>query len=237
MKKLIILLSFFQCFILFFTSILYSAQLEGIVTEIKDGDTIIVSRGGASMVLMLDGIDAPEKGQDFGKEAIQYLDNNLLNKKIKFKKKNSGEINKYLADVYYLSGTMRFANQDLVKKGLAWSNSSRFKVYENLARKKNIGIWSLPNPVSPSEFRRSVNEKKMKVARKKVREVNEQYRATQIPDEEESKEKQEEPGNGRDGTAQKSQGEYLLDLLEVQNAALELSKKYEKMNLEADGAN
>ncbi len=57
-----------------------SAQtFSGRVVGISDGDTISVMRDGRAVRIRLDGIDAPEPGQDFTNSAKQLLSDLVFN--------------------------------------------------------------------------------------------------------------------------------------------------------------
>ncbi|WP_106295682.1 thermonuclease family protein [Arcticibacter pallidicorallinus] len=51
-------------------------------------------------------------------------------------------------------------NEELLKAGLAWhykyfDKSIKFSNLEKIARKNQKGIWSMPNPIAPWDFRRA----------------------------------------------------------------------------------
>ena len=53
---------------------LYAQGLTGRAVSIIDGDTfILLINGNEQIKIRLDGIDAPEKSQDFGSRAKEYL--------------------------------------------------------------------------------------------------------------------------------------------------------------------
>ncbi len=49
------------------------APISGIVTHVADGDTLDVTANGRAYTIRLDGIDAPEAGQAFSRQARQQL--------------------------------------------------------------------------------------------------------------------------------------------------------------------
>jgi micrococcal nuclease len=51
--------------------ITFSSEIQGRVVGVCDGDTITVLNNGHAEALRLNGIDCPEKGQDFGARAKQ----------------------------------------------------------------------------------------------------------------------------------------------------------------------
>ena len=91
-------------------------------------------------MVTLYGIDAPATGQAFSAEAENKLHTMLLNKKVTVcpQKMMGGNA----AEVYVLSGYKLNVNEEMVRKGLAWSTVARYKNLETLARKKRQGLWS-----------------------------------------------------------------------------------------------
>ena len=83
-------------------SIVEAQCWEGIVVEVVDGNTVLVSRGQTRGVVTLYGIDAPAPGQAFSAEAENKLHTMLLNKKVTVcpQKASGGNA----AEVYVLSG-------------------------------------------------------------------------------------------------------------------------------------
>ena len=78
--------------ILIMFPLLLSAQtLKGRAVRIADGDTFtLLVNGNEQVTIRIDGIDAPEKKQDFGNRAKQYLSDMIWNKEliVKFSKKD-----------------------------------------------------------------------------------------------------------------------------------------------------
>jgi endonuclease YncB( thermonuclease family) len=57
--------------LLFLPQLCFAAQIQGRVVGVCDGDTITVLNNGHTDRVRLNGIDCPEKGQDFGARAKQ----------------------------------------------------------------------------------------------------------------------------------------------------------------------
>lgn len=136
---------------------------DGVVDSVVDGETLVIRRGNSSSTVKLYGIDAPELGQTFGQEAKQFLEQLVLNKTVSVKKsavQNS-------AEVFLLSGYLLTINKEMLTNGFAWSIVNEYTVFESIAKKKRIGIWSSTNPISPKEYRRLANVQK-KAAEKKA---------------------------------------------------------------------
>src|SRR5688572_4968068 len=56
--------------------------LRGVVTEVRDGQSVVVLSGGRTFVVSLIGVDAPESDQDFGGASQQHLAYLVLNKPV-----------------------------------------------------------------------------------------------------------------------------------------------------------
>jgi len=88
-----------------------------VVTQIIDGDTLVVE--GGSRIRLL-GINTPEKGQAFYSEAKSFLSNLTLQKTISLEKdvENKDQYDRYLRYIW-LNDTL--VNLELVKAGLAYA--------------------------------------------------------------------------------------------------------------------
>ena len=132
-------------------SIVEAQCWEGIVVEVVDGNTVLVSREQTRGLVTLYGIDAPTSGQAFSAEAENKLHTMLLNKKVTACPQKA--LGGNAAEVYVLSGYKRNVNEEMVRKGLAWSTVAQYKNLETMARKKRFGLWSEDNPMPPNEYR------------------------------------------------------------------------------------
>jgi endonuclease YncB( thermonuclease family) len=137
-------------------ALLAGETYTGKCVGVHDGDTISVMKAGRAVKIRLEDIDCPELGQDFGTRAKQFTSALVFGKDV--------EVKEYSRDIYrrtvarvYIGG--QDVSLDLVKAGLAW----HFKKYssdpvlaeaEVEARKAKIGLWSMPNPIPPWEYRR-----------------------------------------------------------------------------------
>jgi len=117
-----------------------------IVTQIIDGDTLVVE-GGARIRLI--GINTPEKGQAFYSEAKSFLSNLTLQKTISLEKdvENMDQYDRYLRYIW-LNNTL--VNVKLVKQGLAFALSYEPNIKyqqeiadaEQEAKANKIGLWA-----------------------------------------------------------------------------------------------
>jgi endonuclease YncB( thermonuclease family) len=138
-----------------------SNVMQGVVTNVQDGDTIEVTINGKVVVVRLNGIDCPEDGQGFSAKAKQFTTLHCLKKKVKVEKQTIDATGRTIANVYLEDGTnLSYA---IVENGYAWhykkySKDTKLADLETEARKKKIGLWVEENPVSPWDFK----EKKKK---------------------------------------------------------------------------
>jgi endonuclease YncB( thermonuclease family) len=137
-------------------------SIEGKIVGITDGDTVkVLTPENRQYVIRLAGIDAPERSQDFGQKAKAYLSGLIFDQNVQI---NATKIDKYGRTLGQIYVGEKDINLEIVKAGLAW----HYKKYENeqtegdrrlyadaeiQARKKKIGIWSLPRQIPPWEFR------------------------------------------------------------------------------------
>jgi micrococcal nuclease len=140
--------------------------LTGKVIYIDDGDTIVLLQDmKAQRKIRLSSIDAPESShtkQDRGRVGQPFSENsgNFLASLVKGKEvvAHCFEADRYGRDVCEIFSGGRSVNQDMVRFGWAWANTSsrgRYLRDNNLpalqdqARLSKTGLWSGLNPVEP----------------------------------------------------------------------------------------
>lgn len=141
-----------------FSIYVYSAEMIGKVVSVADGDTITIIENldNGRFKIRLYGIDAPEKKQDFGQKAKQYLSSLIFNKEVKIKFTEIDRYGRIIGKVYLNDIEI---NIEMLKAGMAWHYSrydqtSAYITAEKQARKNGIGLWSMKNPIPPWNFRR-----------------------------------------------------------------------------------
>lgn len=136
--------------------------LRGVVLEVLDGQTIVVTASNRKMTLVLAGVDAPELKQDFGDLAQQHLANLILNKGVEVEVAEL-QMSSVLAKVY--CNRVDVALQ-MVRDGVAWYDPSTTYQLTELerrlygeaqaaARKEQRGMWHDGTPMPPWEWRRA----------------------------------------------------------------------------------
>jgi endonuclease YncB( thermonuclease family) len=135
---------------------LYAETYTGKCVGVSDGDTITVMKAGRAIKVRLEGIDCPELGQDFGTRAKRFTSAMVFGKDVQVKEISRDRYNRIVARVY-VDG--RDLSLELVRVGLAWhykqfSSDTVLAVAEEQARRTKQGLWSMPNPMPPWEYRR-----------------------------------------------------------------------------------
>jgi micrococcal nuclease len=177
-KRLIRILSWFFFFLsiaAYHHALAQQPIIEGFVTKVSDGDTILViTDNHTKLKVRLSGIDCPETpkinqktgkinkiGQPFGQEAHDFTTDMILGKRIKIVVYGR---DKYRRDLCFIFKDDLNINIELVKKGLAevYRGKGAIKAYrieletaEKEARGNPRGIWTLgDNYESPADFRK-----------------------------------------------------------------------------------
>ncbi len=124
--------------------------------RIRDGDSIVVMRGGVGIEVRLDGIDCPELAQAFGRKAKSFTSDLAFGKAVRLEGKGRDRYDRDLAEVILPDG--RSLNRELVSAGFAWwyrkySKDRSLEALEREARTARRGLWAEPDPVPPWEFR------------------------------------------------------------------------------------
>lgn len=127
----------------------------GKVISVADADTISVLKDKRPVRIRLEGIDAPESGQEHGNKAKQALSKMIHGEIVKIEVTGTDRYQRLLAVVRFHGDSI---NEQLVKDGWAW----HFKEYnsdptlarlEVEARKAKVGLWAHANPIPPWEYR------------------------------------------------------------------------------------
>jgi endonuclease YncB( thermonuclease family) len=137
---------------------LHAAILQGMVTHVTDGDSLWVRplAGGDAREIRLQGIDAPEICQPFGREARDALASRALQRQVVVRTRARDAYQRTLARI-------SLGSQDLgawmVARGYAWSNGWRssggpYAREQAQARAAGLGLWRSGRAQPPHEFRK-----------------------------------------------------------------------------------
>ena len=131
--------------------------LSGRVTHIVDGDTYDVLLDGEQVRIRMEGIDAPERGQDYYKKSKEYLGELCMWQEVRVEGTKKDRWGRLIAKTYNQS------NQELgelmIMAGMAWhfkeySDDITLSKLETEAREAGLGLWSIDNPTPPWEKRK-----------------------------------------------------------------------------------
>jgi endonuclease YncB( thermonuclease family) len=150
--------------VLFTLSLLFAADksITGKVVKVTDGDTVtLLTPDNKQEKIRLDGIDAPEKKQDYGEKSRQYLASLIAGKTVRVKYRSKDRYGRILGTVYVGN---RNVNEEMVRKGLAWqyryNNSKNLARLQAEAKARKLNIWSAKSPVDPYDYRKNRRKKK-----------------------------------------------------------------------------
>jgi len=135
---------------------LFGAMASGRCVGVGDGDTVSVKLSRGAVKIRLEGIDCPELGQDFGMRAKQFTSNLVFGKTVQVLPYYPDEYGRIVGRVF-VDG--KDVSLELLKAGLAWHyKRGRYDPAlaeaESAARRDKNGLWAMPNPVPPWEYRR-----------------------------------------------------------------------------------
>ena len=133
-------------------------KIRGKIIKIKDGDTVeLLDSLNIKHSVRLAHIDAPEKNQDYGTVSKNYLGELCFSKNVVAEKTDTDRNGRWIALIWEKEVNV---NLEMVKAGMAWhykaySKDKSFANAENQARNSKLGLWSMSNPISPWDFRKS----------------------------------------------------------------------------------
>ena len=96
---------------------LNAQTITGKVVSVADGDTITVLEGTTQHKIRLYGIDTPEKGQDFGNRAKQFVSGMVYGKQVQVVQKDMDRYGRVVGMVYQGNTCI---NEEILRAGLAW---------------------------------------------------------------------------------------------------------------------
>ena len=143
-------------------SALAGSVLAGRIVGIADGDTVTLLDGSnVSYRIRLLGIDAPEKGQPFGKVAKQVLSDRIFGQQVQVKVRGTDRYHRALGKILFQGTDL---NLELVREGLAWhykhyaydqfpGDAALYARAEQEARSARRGLWAYPDPREPWAWR------------------------------------------------------------------------------------
>jgi endonuclease YncB( thermonuclease family) len=143
--------------------VLFGQGIAGRVVGVTDGDTVtILDDRNIQHKIRLEGIDAPERSQDFGSVSRQNLSNLVFGKRVQVIGDKSDRYGRTVAKILFDGHDM---NLEQVRAGLAWhykayereqslADRRAYALAEERARASRLGLWKDLAPVPPWNFRR-----------------------------------------------------------------------------------
>ena len=137
-------------------------QIEGRIVGVHDGDTItLLDMENRQHKIRLDGIDAPESGQPFGRASKQHLAELLANREAVAE---CGKTDRYRREVCRVLVGGADAGLEQIRAGMAWYFRryakelpiDRRQQYANMevqAQTERRGLWADAEPVAPWDWR------------------------------------------------------------------------------------
>jgi endonuclease YncB( thermonuclease family) len=143
-------------FLLFFLCALgYSQTNNGRIIRVIDGDTYVFQTQEGSFIVRMFGTDTPERDQPFAKESADFL-KQYLNKDAILKVNGTDRYTRRLGKLYIEGQDINLLS---IKGGYSWhfkrySSDQDYASAEEYAGTNKLGLWSLPNPVLPWNWRK-----------------------------------------------------------------------------------
>jgi endonuclease YncB( thermonuclease family) len=130
---------------------------------VADGDTItVLNRDQLRLRIRLAWIDAPEKGQSFGRVAKRTMSELVYGKEVELHVHDTDRYGRFVSLVFAEKADVGL---QMIERGLAWPSEhflgkappdiqKSYREAGRLAQESRVGLWSEPLPVAPWEFRR-----------------------------------------------------------------------------------
>lgn len=122
---------------------------------IEDGDNFTIRYNNSFIKIRIYGIDAPEGTQTYGDISKAHLRYLISNKNLLIKERYKDRFGRTVADVFISDSDVGL---EMIRAGMAWhfvkySDDPAYKEAEQFARKSKVGLWGLPNPIPPWNYR------------------------------------------------------------------------------------
>ncbi|MBP6683540.1 MAG: thermonuclease family protein [Halioglobus sp.] len=132
--------------------------ITGRVVRVADGDTVSVLDGSNTQhKIRLQGIDAPERSQPYGKKSRDALSGMVSGRNVGVVVLGKDSYGRSNGTVYLGERNINLA---MVAAGHAWwyryyaPDNHLLEAAEGKARAAKLGLWAEPNPVPPWDWRR-----------------------------------------------------------------------------------
>lgn len=135
----------------------YDKEQTGKVIKIVDGDTFdMLTEEKSTLRIRMNGIDCPERKQDFYQSAKNALAGYIFNKEVKLSITGRDRNKRVIATVYCNGENI---NLSMIQNGYAWhykkySTDTVYAKAEQQARLTRKGLWRMDHPIAPWDFRK-----------------------------------------------------------------------------------
>jgi micrococcal nuclease len=132
----------------------YSQSYKGTITKVVDGDTYFFQTANGTLKVRSFGIDAPEGNQPFGKESRDFI-SKYMNRDAILVTHGHDQYKRTLSTLFIDGQDINLLS---VKGGYAWHykryfDDKQYAVAQENARRNKLGLWNLPNPIPPWNWR------------------------------------------------------------------------------------
>lgn len=129
------------------------------VSYVADGDSLVVKVDGRKIRIRLWGIDAPEEGQSYSREAERLTKQLIFGRLVTIVPVERDDYGRLVANVFV---GQKNVSEELVRSGLAWVHiyycrkwiCRSWRVLEENARREQRGLWAGDSYVAPWEWKR-----------------------------------------------------------------------------------
>ena len=152
---------FISCIIMLWFSTVPALAWTGKVLDVRDGDFLKVSHPEKGVLgIMLYGIDAPDKGQPFFKQAKEFLQDKVEGQVVTVQEFVTDQ--KVITAVIVHDGVN--INEKTLQEGYGWVYKkycgqdfcAAWQTYEKQAGEQELGLWQDENSIPPWEWRKKV---------------------------------------------------------------------------------
>lgn len=147
---------------LILTTFLFAQTYWGEGIKVISGDQFQMKVKGVILTIRLNGIDCPEEGQNYFKEAKDFTTQKVLARQVIAERVSEDRFGVIFANVRLSDGSI--LNELLLKNGLAWAyqkvlSDYTYKKLENDAKRYKVGLWQDNYPIPPWQYRMGVRTK------------------------------------------------------------------------------
>ena len=136
-----------------------TTTFTAICKHVFDGDSFTAHKEGEEncFEIRLYGIDAPERGQEYAKQARERLIKLIRNKSIRVEQMDTDRYGRCVAKVYRGD---TYVNLEMLRLGLAWhythhaGHDAQLLLAALDAQNAGLGLWQAPAPIPPRQWRR-----------------------------------------------------------------------------------